>query len=332
MTKNTKASITLIFAIGKRNVELSKALDAIARQTDKNCNLIFVFNGSGPSEKDIFKKFDFSQFNKVDYVLMSENLGDSYSLEYVCKNNISTKYFYYFDANVILMPDFISTLNKFVDEHPDSDVVSFFGVPNIYFKEEFIRVKTLSDDFCHRPLIFFWNKLISHQYITENNIYEPIFKYYPTLFYVMLMQHNPVWYSMGRQICSQSFKPTYSYNVFDLFDQCQELINRRDQKYIRDHFSEIEYLCIVSLFRNFTYAIFKKKWTNIFLQKRILNQIEDFVDRNFPNWEKNEWLYSEKNKNDKTYLNYLKEFKPKLIHVLKALRSKLFIQGHAKTK
>lgn len=332
MIKNTKANITLIFSINKKNAELAKALDSIARQTDKNCNLVFVFNGCGQSEKDTFKKYDFHGFNNVDYVWISETLGDTYSFGYIAKNNLFTKYFYYFDSNIILMPDFVAVLNNFIDQHPEADVLSFFGVPNIYFKEEYLTIKTLSDDFCHRPLIFFNNKLINFEYIQKNNIYEPMFKNYPMLYYVKLMQYNPKWYSLGRQICSSSNKPVYSFNLFDLFDQCQEILNMSDQKWFKDHYSEIEYLCIVTLFRNFVYAIFKKNVTNFMFQKRVLNKIEDFVDTNFPNWEKNEWLYSDKNKNDKTYLDYLREFKPKLIHVLRALRSKLFIQGHAKQK
>lgn len=330
MTKNIKANVTLIFSINKKNTELAKALDAIVRQTDKNCNLVFILNGCGQSEKDIFKKFDFKAFNKVDYVLMSEALGDSYAFGYVAKNNLHTKYFYYFDSNVLLMPDFVAVINNFLDKHPDTDVLSFFGVPNIYFKEEFLTIKTLSDDFCHRPLIFFDNKIINAEYVKNNNIYEPKFKHYPMLYYVMLMEKNPKWYSLGRQICTGANKPTYAFNIFDLFDQCQEIINRLDKKWYKDHYSEVEYLCIVTLFRNFTYAFFKKNPTNFLFQKRVLNKIEDFVDTNFPNWEKNEWLYSDKNKNDETYLEYLREFKPKLIHVLRALRSKLFSQGHAK--
>lgn len=332
MTKNTKANITLIFSIHRKTAELSKALDAIARQTDKNCNLVFVFNSCGVSEKDILKKFNFNSFNKVDYVLFSENLGDVYAFNYVAKNNLDTKYYYYFDSNVILMPDFVATLNKFVTDHPETDVVSFFGVPNIYFKEEFLPVKTLSDDFCHRPLIFFDNKLINIEYIRKNNITERKFTHYPLLFYVMLAKYNPKWYSLGRQICSSSPKPSYHFNIMDLFDQCQEIVSMLDQKWYKDHYSEIEYLCIVTLFRNFTYAIFMKNRTNFILQKRVLNRIEDFVDRNFPNWEQNDWLFSKKNKNDATYLQYLREFKPKLIHVLRALYNKLFVQGHAKQK
>lgn len=330
--KNTKANITLIFAISKKSPELSKALDAIVRQIDKNCNIVFVFNRCGASEKDIFKKFDFSGFNNVSHVLFSENLGDVYSFEYISKNNLQTKYYYYLDSNVILMPDFVATLNQFVEEHNDADIVSFFGVPNIYFKNPYLTIKALSDDFCHRPLVFFNNKLISVEYIKKNKIVEQKFKNYPLLFYIELSKHNPKWYSIGRQICSMTIKPFYSFNIMDLFEQCEEIVNMLDQKWYKEHYSEIEYLCIVTLFRNFIYAIYKKNKTNFFLLRRIINKVEDFIDCNFPNWASNKWLSSPKNKNDITYLEYLREFKPKIIHILRALSNKLLIQGHAKQK
>lgn len=332
MIKNTKANITLIFAISRKNAELSKALEAIFRQTDKNCNLIFIFNGCGQSEKDIFNAFDFSAFNKVDHLVFSENLGDAYAYKYADRNNLETKYFYYFDCNIILSPDFVATLNQFVNEHPESEVISFFGVPNIYFKQPYLKIKTMSDDFCNRPLLFFSNKLISTEYVRKNKIYEQNFKHYPMLYYVMLAKSNPKWYSIGRQICVASSKPSYSYNIMDLFDQCEELVNMMGQEWYKNHFSEIEYLVIITLFGNFTYAIFKKNRTNFLFLLKVLNKIEDFIDLNFPNWTKNEWLYSKQNKNDESYLKYLREFKPKLIHVLRALSSKLFVEGHAKRK
>lgn len=331
MTKNTRANITLIFSISKRTPELDKALDAIARQTDKNCNLVFVFNGCGASEKDVFKKYNFKSFNKVEHVLFSENLGDVYAFQYVAKNNLSTKYYYYLDSNIILLPDFVATLNKFVTEHPDADVVSFFGVPNIYFKEEYLVIKTLSDDFCTRPLVFFDNKLISLDFYKKAGIKEQLFRNYQTLFYVMLAKGNPKWYSIGRQICSGSLKPIYTYNIMDLYDQCVELVGMLDQKWYKDHYSEIEYLCMVTLFRNFISAAFAKYRGNLVIVKRLLRQIDEFFEDNFPNWYKNEWLYSSKNKNDKSYLEYLRDFKPKLKHVKRAVRNKLFVQGHAKS-
>jgi len=332
MTKNTKANLTLIFCVNKKNAELDKALDAISRQTDKNFNLIFVFNGCSQSEKDIFAKYKFTGVKKIDYVFISENVGDVCAYGYTVRHNIQTKYEYYFDSNVILMPDFVATINKFINQHPDTDIISFFGVENIYFKEDYLVVKTMSDDFCNRPLVFFDNKVISIDYLEKIEVKEPLFKNYPVLFYIQLFKGNPKWYSIGRQICYGAPKPAYQYNVMDLFDQCNEIVNLLDQDYYKKHFSEVEYLCIVALFRNFTYAYFQTNPGNFLLQKRMLNRIEDFVNTNFPHWEKNEWLYSKKNKNDETYLEYLREFKPKLIHVLRALKNKLQLQGYGKNR
>lgn len=331
MTKNTNPKLTLLFCLNKKNGGLDKALDAIARQTDKNFNLIFIFNGSSTSDKDIFAKYKFTA-NKIDYIFISENVGDVYANRYAASKNIHTKYEYYFDSNVILMPDFVAVINQFLDKHEDADVVSFFGVPNIYFKEEYKVIKTPSDDFAYRPLVFFDNKIINIEYIKKISLNEPLFKTYPLYFYIQLFKGNPKWYSIGRQICNGSTKRTYQFNIMDLFDQCVEVTNLLEDDYYKKHFSEVEYLVITTLFRNFTFAFFQKNQGNLILQKRMLNKIEDFIDTNYPNWEKNEWLDSKKNHNDETYLNYLREFKPKLFHVKNALRSKLQIQGHGNKK
>lgn len=332
MTKNTKANLTLIFCVNKKNADLAGALEAISRQTDKKFNLVIVLNACNPADKNIVDSVNLSGINRVDYIFLSENLGDAYTFDYCLKNNIETKYVYCFDSNKILFPDFVSTINTFLQNNPKTDVLSFFGVPNIYFKDEFISIKTLSDDFCTRPLISYDNKVLNVEFLQKNKIKEPFFKHYPLLFYVQLFAANPVWYSLGRQIFSLTMRQSLSYNAFDLFDQCVEIMSLLDKKEMRSHYSEIEYLCIITLFRNFIYAIFKNESTSLFSQMRILNQVQEFMNINFPNWKQNEWLTSKKNKNNPELLEYLKEFKPKLFHVKKALSSPIFTEGYDKRK
>ena len=159
------------------------------------------------------------------------------------------------------------------------------------------------------------NQIINVEYVNRNDIKLKLFKYYPLLYYIELAEHNPTWYSLGRQVCNITEKRSYSYNVLDLFDQCQKIVNKLDEKWYKSKYSEIEYLCLVTLFRNFTYAMFYTNKTNFLLQKRVLKKIKHFIDDNFINWHRNEWLYSKKNKNDPTYLDYLREFKRKFIKI-----------------
>lgn len=331
MIKNTKANLTLLFCINKKNSKLATALEAIARQTDKNFNIIFIFNGAGMSEKDIFQKYDFRSINKVDHVFVSENMGDTYAFKY-CQQYIQTKYVYYFDSNVILHPDCVASINLFLQEHPETDILSFFGVPNIYFKEPFIKIKTLSDDFLHRPLVSFDNKVLNLEYLKTNKIEEPLFKNWSVYFYVTLIKANPVWYSIGRRLCDITHKPLYQYNVMDLFEQCEALVELLDEKPYKDHASEIEYLCMVTLFRNFIYAYFTANKGKPFQHKRILDRVEIFMNKNFPRWQSNEFLNEKINKNDKSYIDYLKGFKPKLIHVYRTITNKDFLKGYGKQK
>lgn len=323
MSKNTKANLTLVFSINKRNGALQKALDSILKQTDKNFNLIFVLSGVSALDKETFSKFDFSDVNDVKHIVLSENLGDSYNFNY-CLPRLKTKYVYSFDSNVILMPDFVSTINQFIQKHPDADVVSFYGVPNYYIKDEYVEVKTMSDDFCIRPLVFFDNKVISRDYLIKNDITQPNFKHYPVYFYISLFKAKPKWYSIGRQICFGSRKKTYQFNVMDLFEECEEIVKLMDQKPFCDHKDEVEYMVLIGLARNFVYTYYEMNSGRFLTLKRLLNQIEDFLKKNFPKWQKNKWIWSKENKNDKDYLDYLREFKPKLIHVVKTFNSKEF--------
>ena len=269
MIKNTKVNLTLIFCINKKNYNLDDCLDAIARQVDKNFNLVFIFNNCGQSERDIFNKYKFIGFNKVDYVFTSENISDSYLNEYIIKNNIQTKYEYYINSSALLTTDFVSTINSFLNEQNSVDIISFFASPNIYFKEKYIKVESLSDDFCNQPLIFYDNKIISIEYLKKNNICDTLFKYYPTLFYIKLIKHSPNWYLLGRQMCKFVYLTNSKNNIIDLFDQCEEindLINNDD--YYKKHYDEIEYICVVTLLIVFLYSFYiNNKWNLINLKK-----------------------------------------------------------------
>lgn len=332
MIKNTKVNLTLIFCINKKNNILDDCLDAIARQIDKNFNLIFIFNNCSQSEKDIFNKYKFVGFNKIDYVFTSENISDSYLNEYLIKNNIQTKYEYYINSSVLLATDFVSTINSFLNEHNAVDIISFFASPNIYFKEKYIKVESLSDDFCNQPLIFFDNKVISVEYLKKNNIHDSLFKYYPSLFYVKLIKYSPNWYLLGRQMCKFDYITNSKNNIIDLFDQCEKIKDLINDVYYQNHYSELEYVCIITLMIVFLYSFYiNNKW-NLLNQKRIITKVELFLKTNFPNWKKNEWLSSKKNKNDKSYIRYLKHFKPRLFYVLKAFKTKLQINGYGTYK
>ncbi len=333
MIKNTKVNLTLIFCVNRKNYNLDACLDAIVRQVDKNFNLIFVFNDCSQSEKDIFNKYKFHGFNKIDYVFTSENISDSYLNEYLIKNNIQTKYEYYINSSALIAIDFVSTINSFLEEHNHIDIISFFASPNIYFKEKYVKVMSLSDDFCNQPLIFFDNKIISIEYLQKNNIHDTLFKYYPSLFYVELIKYSPNWYLLGRQLCKFVYITNSKNNIIDLFDQCEEInalmIN---DNYFQKHHNELEYICIVTLLIVFLYSFYiNNKW-NLINLKKIINKIDLFLKTNFPNWKKNEWLSSKKNNNDKSYIRYLKNFKPKLFYILKAFKTKLQINGYGTYK
>lgn len=323
MSKNTKANLTLVFSINKKNATLEKALDSIKRQTDKNFNIIFALSGASYADKETLSKFDFSDADDVQHIVFSESLGDSYVFNY-CLPKIKTKYFYMFDSNVILNPDFISTINKFIEKHTSADVISFYGVPNYYIKDEFVNVKTLSDDFCIRPLLFFDNKVLSKEYIEKNKLFKPLFKQYPVHFYISLFKDNPKWYSIGRQICFGSSKKTYQFNVMDLFEECEEITKLLKEKPFSEHKDEIEYMVLIGLTRNFVYTFFEINRGRFLTLKSMLNRVESFLGANFPKWRDNKWLHSKKNLNDKEYLNYVKDFKPRLLHVLKSLHSRSF--------
>jgi len=334
MIKNTKAKLTLIFSVNKKNVDLENALKAIETQNDNNFCVIFAYSNANILDKQKVQEFNESKVADVQHIFFSESLGNSYIFNY-CLKNVETEYVYCLDSNVFLKPDFVSTINQFVAKHPNTDVISFFGVPNYYFKEDFIEINKLSDDFCTRPLMMFNNKILNVEFLRKNNIHEPIFCHYPLTFYVNLMLHNPKWYSIGRQICSVSNKVTYLYNILDLYDDCQNLADMLYKKEYKEYRDEIEYLILIGLLRNFIFAYFEANPGKLFSHKRVLEKVEDFLKQNIPDWRRNKWLWSKKNLNDTFYLDYMRDFKPKIRYILKEMNSESFkkrASGHDRSK
>jgi hypothetical protein len=169
--------------------------------------------------------------------------------------------------------------------------------------------------------------------LQKNNIHDTLFKYYPSLFYVELIKYSPNWYLLGRQLCKFVYITNSKNNIIDLFDQCEEInALMNNDNYFQKHHNELEYICIVTLLIVFLYSFYiNNKW-NLINLKKIINKIDHFLKTNFPNWKKNEWLSSKKNNNDKSYIRYLKNFKPKLFYILKAFKTKLQINGYGTYK
>jgi len=323
MTKNTRAKLTLIFSVNKKNVNLEQAIKAIETQNDNNFCVVFAFNNANLLDKQIVSEFDSDKVEDVQHVFFSESLGDSYVFNY-CLKKVKTKYVYFLDANIFLEPDFVATINHFIEEHKDTDVLSFFGVPNYYFKEEFIEIKKPADDFCTRPLIFFNNKVLNVEYLLKHHIQEPLFAHYPLSFYLSLFIYQPKWYSIGRQICTITNKVTYLYNVLDLYADCENLTSALFDKKYKDYTDQIEYIILIGLLRNFIFAYFESNQGRVIAQKRVLEKVEEFLQTYIPDWRRNKWLWSKKNLNDTSYLDYLRDFKPKIRYITKEMNSDLF--------
>lgn len=152
--------ISIIMGIYNCAKTLEEALDSIVNQTCFDWELIMCDDGSNDNTYAVAQKYIKSHSEyKITLLRHSENVGLNKSLN-DCLKKVKGNYIARMDGDDISLPTRLETEVKFLDEHPEYDIVS---CPMFYFDENGIfmtgRGKGKIDEFlfckgtpiCHAP-------------------------------------------------------------------------------------------------------------------------------------------------------------------------------------
>ena len=319
--------ISLILHLYKNTKYLEKCIKSIFDQTDKNFELIAFSDGIKQEVKDVVKKFNLDELkNKnIKVIHTNANFGHSVSYNYGAKQ-ATGEYVYYFGSNVILKPDFISSLNDLIDKHSNADIISFNTIKPKAKEDEIELLKTIADDFTKGPFNSTNDKIIKRSYLLDNKIEFKSFKHYPLQFYIQLAMHKPKWYLYIKQLAEIMPSSSFTYNIFDLHEQTIDVVERilETGTYEHQHKNEIEFLVVVTLLSRFLKNLFIIKPSDSSIQKIAIAKAMNVLESNFSNWKKNKYLVDKNCQLNSKLRNYFINFKPYPFYIKHAIKKGYF--------
>jgi glycosyltransferase involved in cell wall biosynthesis len=161
-------------------------LKSVFNQSDKDFEFILIDDCSTDKVKAIVNRFDFSKLNAFQYVVYNQTLGHSNSYNDGLKI-AKGKYVYYMGSNVVLLKEFVKTINKILQDYPDVGVVSFTNENHTTDKYTlFTSINEKAHKITKKSLS---NKILSINFLNKNNIRLNNNHYYPLLYIYAIISH-----------------------------------------------------------------------------------------------------------------------------------------------
>lgn len=151
--------VSIIMGIFNCASTLSDAIDSIIAQTFENWKLIMCDDGSSDDTYAIAQEYQNRYSEKIVLLQNERNMGLNYTLNH-CLKYADTEYVARMDGDDISLPTRLEEEVKFLDTHPEYDIVS---CPMIYFDENgdyrtgigggepSINTMVRGTPFCHAP-------------------------------------------------------------------------------------------------------------------------------------------------------------------------------------
>ncbi|OAV63546.1 putative glycosyl transferase [Bacteroidales bacterium Barb6] len=215
--------LVLIYHVYKNTTHLEASLASIFNQTNKKFKLILVNDGASKQVNNILKKFEFDKLNDFTYHSFNQNLGHSASFN-VSLASTDGDYVYYTGSNAILNKDFVKIIHQAVKTHPKTDIISFAG--NQKNDGKISAFKNITPELQAIMTHSMKKKVFSITLLKNNNIRLNEDKYFPLVFIYEAMAKARKWVFIDKQLVSFESNRTYTYNLYDIFEMNDYLINK----------------------------------------------------------------------------------------------------------
>lgn len=300
------------------NVEeyLEECLESLVNQNYSQYEIIAVNDGSTDNSLKILKKYQ-KKYSKVLKVYDKENGGVSTARNYGIEK-AKGQYLFFVDSDDYILPNTLTTLDKYIEEKHDLIVFPFIAGPS---KEESRPVKVFDTniDNPHKKYITGMpgpiNKVCKKEIFIKNKILFPVGIYHEDLATMpKLALHasnikfldEPLYFYRERPnsaTTNKEYRP-FVDTVFKGLEQLRKYFNQQYQE-------ELEYLHIEHLLRSASIRYLGFKVCHNQLDKIIKTMKE-----NYPNWYKNKY-YKKESIKKKIMCHLLYKQQYKLISLLR---------------
>lgn len=284
MKKMNEALITVVIPCYNMQNKVEKCINSLKAQTFKQFVAYFIDDGSKDRTAEIIKK-QIHDDHRMEYVYQ-ENGGLS-SARNTGINLAKTEYICFIDSDDYIHPNY---LKKLVDPLISGE----YDLSACYFKRVYENRTTINKFelmdliLCKHPAA--WNKMFRLNIIKRNNIQFPVGLWYEDLcFFAQLLPHcknmkiieDSLYYYVQNP---NSIMYTYSEKIYDIYKVFNILKDNNSIDKTVLEYMEVYHILVGTIFR----ASFKPGFN-----RNELKDIVSYVEGQYPNWYKNQYIKSQ---------------------------------------
>lgn len=310
--------LSIVYHIFKNTTNLEASLKLLINQSDKNFELIIFDDNANTHAQEIISKLDFSPIKKYKYVSNNHNLGHALCFN-MARNLASCPFIYYTGSNAVFSPDFVKEINQILKDKPQTDILSFWTNSFDSKKTNELFALKKSDNFIYQVLLHgLKNKIFRIDFLKENKLNLIPYRHLVLIFNLHVLSLFKHWEFYNKQIISFKRNKTYSYNLCDLLDESESLLDHIKTKQAENLNKEaIEYFAIRNVIYLFVTRMFTAYDDNSIRQSALV-RVKSWINENLKRWYKNPILVKE----DVTFDNikiikFIKEFNFSIKYVVK---------------
>ncbi|QHQ61047.1 glycosyltransferase [Anaerocolumna sedimenticola] len=305
------------------NVEkyLTQCMESLVNQTLKDIEIIVVNDGSPDNSIKILEKYEKKYPDKVK-VFTTENRGVSHARNYGL-DRVEGDYIMFVDSDDFIELDMAEKLyTKAIKDHNDLVMCARYNVyevegktelkrkvMNIFSMNQNFRMEDRKFELVHASP-FPWDKLFKRTLLYDIRFPEGI--RFEDL--VLAFEAAATAESIGvvpeplynyRKTTQVGFLNSFSEATKDIVKAFTLLFEFMKEHDLFDTFhDELEYICTRHFFFRYESFYSDAKKGQLQLKKEIINQTQDFLDKEIPNWPKNHYLNYTAGPALKKHLNY----------------------------
>ncbi len=313
--------LSFIYHVNSNWETLEKSINSIFNQTNKNFELILVYDDPNKNVVNEISKFKFNKLKKFKFVSTNQKIGHSWSFN-IGLDLAKGDYIYYLGSNITISKDFVKNILHLIDNNKDCDLIVIDNKQSKVITKTFNKIGI---DLFSVLTPSIKNKIYNVEFLRKNKIYFELFKYYPLMHLLKCLDcmKKAVFYNNPKLVTFANNKK-YSYNLYNIFEQSTYLIENKDKfnflKNNKDNNICFEYMIIYSILYSFLYKIHQSYWklTSYFSSNIIgkaLHTSNVWLTKYIPDWRKNPVITNNLLGQSKNLNNYFKDFKFRLIYI-----------------
>ena len=300
--------LTVIIPVYNTDVYLSRCIESIINQTERNLEIIIINDGSTDSSEKIITKYITNQPN-INYIKLEKNIGVG-NARNIGIENAKTKYITFLDSDDWVDTTFYEKMLQTI-EHDNTDIcisgikTEVDDVYNWKYRYKYPSNLIVDNNFCMHSLTKQYNTDITISPIVNNKIYNRSMILNNEIFFDKSRRAQDLFFSFmifiyanKISICQdvfyhyyqRSFSATHNFTKQYVDDYFYILLSLKKELYIRGLFSSYikEYECYVNhymtklinnMFKNIQTVSEQKKYMVYILKKSAeLISIEKLIE------------------------------------------------------